>query len=103
MDVRPALTVVLAFVAGGAIVWLMMTYRQEQRAKDERIARLEQQLAEIGEKRQKWVEVAHLNHQSELYSVGLLMKTSLRDLIDAAYRVSPGLVNEVLRDLRLLK
>ena len=86
-----AASAALAFVAGGVIVWLLMTIRRQA----ERIADLERKQSDGP----AWAQSMKLDHRAQLVSIAALQEVAVRDLLDAMMRLDPQSVRRVVEEV----
>lgn len=112
--------IIIAFIAGGSVVWLLMD-RQRQAdhlaaqsnrlvsqsdrlaSQADRILALEKVIATQRQKRGALYENRLEDLQAQHARVGRLLKLGLRDLVDAINQSSPGTLKEILNELDIVR
>jgi len=88
---KTVLIVLLSAVAGGGLVWLLMTLA----AQSQRIADLERKQSDGP----AWAQGMKLDHRAQLVSIAALQEVAVRDLLDAMMRLDPQSVRRVVEEV----
>ncbi len=86
-------------LTGALITWTVFQQQQQQAQLGRELAALRAEVEKLSRPRRAWMDEVRLDVRTELLATAQLLKLSVHDGLDALRRLSPGLAEEVIREV----